>query len=60
MSIKNLITIEPTKIKRDKKGKPIAVYRAGIRDTNKYARKTPMEKEMEANLGNKDYKPAAA
>lgn len=57
MATKKLITISPTKVIRDKKGNPINVYRAGIKDTNKYARKTPSEIRNEENMGNKDYKP---
>ena len=57
MAVKRLTTIKPTATRLDKKGRPIAIYRGGILDTNKYARKSPLEKEMEANLNNKDYTP---
>lgn len=57
MTFKNTITIKPTHYITDKKGKKIAVFRAGVRDTNKYAKLTPREKRDEANIGNKDYKP---
>jgi ABC-type amino acid transport substrate-binding protein len=57
MGIKKLSTITPTHYITDKKGKKIAVFRGGIQDQNKYARKTPFEKEIDRNLGNANYKP---
>jgi hypothetical protein len=57
MSVKNLTTVKPVRVILDKKGRPINVMRGGILDNNKYARKTPMEKHMEAQLGKQDYNP---
>ncbi len=57
MAVKNIMSIKPVRYKTDKKGNKIPVYRGGIRDTNKYAKKTPRERRDEANIGNKNYKP---
>jgi len=57
MAVKNMMTLEPVRYKTDRKGNKIPVYRAGIRDTNKHAKKTPSEIRHEENLGNKKYKP---
>lgn len=57
MSIKQLISIKPVRFKLDRKGNKIPVYRAGYRDTNKYAKKSARQKRDEANIGNKDYNP---
>jgi hypothetical protein len=56
MSIKKLITIEPVKYKVDKKGNKIPVYRSGIKDTNKYAKRGPGEQRDLDNLNNRSYK----
>ncbi len=57
MAITQLKSIKPVRYMIDKKGNKIPVYRGGIRDTNKYAKKTPRERRDEANIGNKNYKP---
>ena len=57
MSVKQLSTISPTHYITDKKGNKIAVFRGGIRHTNKYDKKTPKELEREANMGNAKYRP---
>ena len=57
MSVKNTRSIKPTRIQYDKNGKPIQVFRGGIKDNNKYARKTPREKRDDANMGNANYNP---
>ena len=51
MAFKNLISNQPTSVRLDKKGNPINIYRGGIRDTNKYAKKTPHERHNEKQLG---------
>ena len=56
MVIKNLITRKPVGYKIDKLGRKIAIYRAGIFDTNKYARKGPVERSDEAQMGKSTYK----
>ena len=56
MSVRQLITIEPVGYKVDKKGNKIPIYRAGTRDTNKYAKRTKREQEMIDNIGNRNYK----
>ena len=58
MSVSKVSSIKPVRYKTDKNGNKIAVFRGGIVDNNKYARKTPFEKEIDANMGNKDYKPS--
>lgn len=57
VAVKQLRTIEPTHFQRDKKGNLIPVYRGGIQDTNKYANKTPFERQIDKNMGNPNYKP---
>ena len=57
MAIKNMMTVKPVRFITDKKGNKIPVYRGGTRDTNKYAKKSPREKQNEANIGNKKYNP---
>jgi len=57
MSIKNISTLEPTHYITDKKGNKIAVFRGGIRSSNKYDKKSPKELERERNMGNKKYNP---
>lgn len=57
MGIKKLSTISPTHYKTDRKGNKIPVYRGGILDQNKYAKKTPFEKQIDRNMGNPEYKP---
>ncbi len=57
MAVKNMMSIKPVRYKKDKKGNLIPVYRAGYRDTNKYAKKSPRQKRDEANIGNKNYNP---
>jgi hypothetical protein len=57
MAVKHISTIKPTHYKTDKKGNKIAVFRGGIRHTNKYDKKTPKEIERDENMGNEDYNP---
>ena len=57
MSIKQLTTLKPVRYKTDKKGNRIAVFRGGIKHTNKYDKKSPKELQREANMGNKKYDP---
>lgn len=57
MSVKRMRTIKPTHYITDKKGNKIAVFRGGIKDTNKYARKTDRQLKDEANENNREYKP---
>lgn len=60
MATKRLITVKPVRIKTDKKGKPIAVYRQGYLDKNKYARLTPGEKADREHLDDHGYVPERA
>jgi len=57
MAIKQMTTVKPVRYKKDKKGNLIPVYRAGWKDTNKYAKKSARQQRDEANIGNKNYDP---
>ena len=57
MAVKQMRTMKPVRFIIDKKGNKIPIYRAGSRDTNRYAKKSPSEKRNEANIGNRNYDP---
>ncbi len=57
MTVKSTMTIKPTHYITDKKGKKIAVFRGGQRDTNKYAKLTPREKRDNRHIDDKNYDP---
>lgn len=60
MATKRLISIKPTRVKKDKRGNPINVYRGGLLDRNKYTRLTPSEKAAREHLNDPDYVPERA
>ena len=57
MAIKNTMTIKPVRYKKDRKGNKIPVYRAGIRDNNKYAKLTPREQRDNRHIDDENYDP---
>lgn len=57
MTHKRFVSIQPLRVVKDAKGKEIEVRRGGTVDKNKYAKLTPREREIMANIDNEDYKP---
>lgn len=57
MGHRKLVSIQPLRTETDALGREREIKRGGTVDKNKYARLTPMEKQMRDNIGNKSFKP---